>query len=134
LHLSKLLLAQGSILLEGFWPCNNWKLNYAKVELPSTMPIIDLDDPLIFPYYGPKNFKVAPAYTPFKDLNNGDFILVRLRDPFLVPIWLGRTQSDVIKDDQNEIFKMVRVQWWVPFKKRSNSNERCLYENCWKSK
>jgi hypothetical protein len=36
---------------------------------------------------------------------------------------MGRTQSDVIKDDQNENFKMVRVQWWVLVKERSNSDE-----------
>jgi hypothetical protein len=57
--------------------------------------------------------KPIPAYTLFKYLNNGDFINVRLHGPFLVPIQMGRTQSDVVKDDQNEIFKMVRVQWWV---------------------
>jgi hypothetical protein len=61
--------------------------------------------------------KLAPTYTPFRDLNSGDFVPVKLHDPFLVPIWLGRTHSDVIKDDQNEFFKMVRVQWWVPLKK-----------------
>jgi len=110
LHLSKPLLAQGSTLLEGFWPCSSWKLNYAKVELPSRMPVVHSKDPLIFPYYGPKNLKLAPSYTPFRDLNNRDFVLVRLHDPFLVPIWLGKTQSDVIKDDQNESFKMMRVQ------------------------
>jgi hypothetical protein len=81
--------------LEGFWPCNNWKLNSAKVELPSTTLIVDLEDPLIFPYYGPKNLKLAPTYTPFRFLNNGDFVLVTFHNPFLVPIWLGKTQSDV---------------------------------------
>jgi hypothetical protein len=59
------------------------------------------------------------AYTPFKDLNNGDFILVKLHDLFLVPMWMGRTQCDVMKDEQNENFKMVKVQWWVPMKKGS---------------
>jgi hypothetical protein len=33
---------------------------------------------------------------------------------------MGRTQSDVIKDDQNIYFKMVKLQWWVPVKERSN--------------
>ncbi len=134
LHLSKPLPTQGSILLEGFWPWNNWKLNYARIKLPSTTLVIDSKDPIIHPYCGPKNFKLALTYTPFKDLNNGDFAFVRLYDPLLVPIWLGRTQSYVVKDDQNEFFKMVRVQWWVLVKKRSNSYERCLYEDCWNGK
>jgi hypothetical protein len=117
LDLSKPLLAQGSTLLEGFWPCSNWKLSYAKVELQSTTPAVDSENPLVFPYYGLKNLKLDPTYTPFRDLNNGDFVFVKLHDLFLVPIWLGRTQRDVIKDDQNELVKIVRVQWWVPLKK-----------------
>jgi hypothetical protein len=34
---------------------------------------------------------------------------VKPHDPIFVPMWMGRTQSDVVKDDQNEFFKMVRV-------------------------
>jgi hypothetical protein len=72
--------------LEGFSPSNNWKLNYVRSELPSTRPIVDLEDPVMCPYYGPKNLKLAPTYTPFKDLNNGDFVFLRLHDPLLVPV------------------------------------------------
>jgi hypothetical protein len=35
--------------------------------------------------------------------------LVRPHDPLLVLVWMGRTQCDVLKDDQNENFKMVKV-------------------------
>ncbi len=126
--------AQGSILLEGFWPWSNWKLNYARTKLPSIALVIDSKDPIIHPCCGPKNLKLVFTYTSFKDFNNEDFVFVKLHDPLLVPVWLGRTQSDVVKDDQNELFKMVRVQWWVLVKKGSNSNERCLYEDCWNGK
>jgi hypothetical protein len=27
------------------------------------------------------------------------------------------TKGDVIKDEENEYFKMVRIQWWVLVKK-----------------
>jgi hypothetical protein len=30
---------------------------------------------------------------------------------------MGKTESDVVKDEENEYFKMVKVQWWVPMKK-----------------
>jgi hypothetical protein len=60
------------------------------------------------PYYGPKNLKILPTYAPFKDFNNEDFVIARLHDLVLVPIWMGKTQNDV-KDDQNENFKMVMV-------------------------
>jgi len=72
------------------------------------------------PYCGVKNLKHVPAYTSFKDLNNDFFFLVRLHDPLLVSMLMGRTQSDIIKDDQNIYFKMVRLQWWVLVKERSN--------------
>jgi hypothetical protein len=95
-------------------------LNYARVELLSTTPVVDLEDLVIHLNCGPKNLKLAPAYTPLKNFNNGDFVFVKLHDPFLVLVWSRKTHSDVVKDDQNEFFKMVTVQWWVLLKKRSN--------------
>jgi hypothetical protein len=53
---------------------------------------------------------------------------VKLHDLFLVLIWLGRTQNDVVKDNQNELFKMLKMQWWVLMKKGSSLDERRLYE------
>ncbi len=126
MHLSKPLSTQGCILLEGFRPFSNWKLNYVRDDFPSTTLVVDSEDPMIRFYCGPKNFRPIPAYTPFRDFNNGDFVLMKPHDPYLVLIWLGRTHIDVVKDDQNEFFKMVRVQWWVPVKKRSNLDEQCL--------
>ncbi len=55
---------------------------------------------------------------------------MKLHDPMFIRVWMGRTQSDVVEDDQNENFKMVKVWWWVLVKKRSNLNERHLYEDC----
>jgi hypothetical protein len=63
------------------------------------------------------------TYTPFRDLNVGNFVLVRLHDPDFVSLWMGRVEGDVVKDEDNEYFKMVRVQWWVPMKERSNLDE-----------
>jgi hypothetical protein len=47
---------------------------------------------------------------------------------------MGRAKGDVIKDEKNEYFKMVKVLWWVPVKKGSNLDEQHLYENCWNGK
>jgi hypothetical protein len=30
---------------------------------------------------------------------------------------MGRVNGDVTKDEDNEYFQMVKVQWWVPMKK-----------------
>jgi hypothetical protein len=32
------------ILLEGFWPSNNWKFNYAKASLSIVMDVVDPKD------------------------------------------------------------------------------------------
>jgi hypothetical protein len=42
---------------------------------------------------------------------------------------MGRTKGDVIKDEKNEYFKMVRFLWWVLVKKGSNLDEQHLYED-----
>jgi hypothetical protein len=57
------------------------------------------------------------AYTPFRNFNVGNFVLVRPRDIDLVPLWMGKVEVDVIKDEKSEYFKMVRFQWWVLVKK-----------------
>ncbi len=85
-----LCLLKGS-LFGGLWLSNNWKLNYVKVGLSFTRLIFYSKDSVICPYCGPKNLKPTSTYTPFRDLKNEDFVLVRPYDPLLVPIWLGRT-------------------------------------------
>jgi len=57
-------------------------------------------------------------------------VLVRPHDLDLVHPYMGKAKGDVIKDEKNEYFKMVKVQWWVPLKIRSNLDEWHLYENC----
>jgi hypothetical protein len=53
--------------------------------------------------------KIILAYTPFRDLNNEIFVLVKPHDPFLIHVQIRKTHIDVVKDHQNEFFKMVRV-------------------------
>jgi hypothetical protein len=40
----------------------------------------------------------------FKDLNVGNFVFVRPHDLDLVPLWMGRVEGDVIKDEKSEYF------------------------------
>jgi len=49
------------------------------------MYVVDLEDPIQVPYCGPKNMKPLIAYTPFRDLNVRDFVLVRPHDLDFVP-------------------------------------------------
>jgi len=59
---------------------------------------------------------------------------MRPHDPNLVLLWMEIVEGDVIKDEDSEYFKMVRVQWWVLVKKGSNLDGQHLYENYWNGK
>jgi hypothetical protein len=128
--LSKPLPGQSSTLLKEFWPSSNWVSNYFKVSLSTAFVTVDPEDPIQLLYCGSKNMKPSITYTPVRDFNDEDFVLVRLHDPNCVSIWMGKTQGDVVKDEENAFFKMVKVQWWVHVKKGTNMNERNLYEDC----
>ncbi len=106
LHLTKPLLAQRSILLKGFQPSKNWKLKYARAKLPSTTLIVDLEDPVIRPYYGPKNLKLAPAYISFRDINNRDFVLMRF---MILSLSLFSWEQHIVM--LSRIIKMNSSKW-----------------------
>jgi hypothetical protein len=66
------------------------------------MEVVDLEDPIMHHYCGPKNLKPSPTYTPFKDLNNENFVFMVPHDLVLVLVWTGKTKNNVVKNDQNE--------------------------------
>jgi hypothetical protein len=45
-------------------------------------------------------------YIPVKDVTIGDFVLTRLHYPNLVPMWMGRAQGDIVKDEESDFFKI----------------------------
>jgi hypothetical protein len=76
--LSRPIPWQNYVILEGFWPSNNWKANYQCASL-HTIIDVDLEDHVILPYCGPRSihpFLSIVAYTPFCDLFVGNFVLV----------------------------------------------------------
>jgi hypothetical protein len=86
LHLSRPLPPQSVTLLEGFWPSSNWRSNYARASLSTIMDVANAKNLVRVLYRGPKNMKPLATYTPFRDLNVGDFVLVRPHDPDLIPL------------------------------------------------
>jgi hypothetical protein len=42
------------------------------------------------------------VYTPFLDLGFGDFVSVRHADLELYPVWMGRAENEVVKDENFE--------------------------------
>lgn len=63
------------------------------------MQVIDAKDQIMCPYCGPKFLKPIVLSIPFGDLNDGDFVMVKPHDTFLVLMWMVRTQCDVVKDE-----------------------------------
>jgi hypothetical protein len=43
------------------------------------------------------------AYMPFYDLFVGSFVLVRLIDPRIYLVWMGRVESDVVRNKKMRI-------------------------------
>jgi len=103
---------QNLILLEDFWLISNWKTNHVRFSLPTPLVLDDIEDPIVLPYCGPKNMKLSlniVAYTPFRDLLQGDFIFARPYELEVYPIWMGRTHIKVVKDGNDEHYPMVHI-------------------------
>ncbi len=114
---------------------SNWKTNYGRASIP-TIVDVDLENHVIFPYYGPRS--ICPslntvAYLLFCDLFVGNFVLVRFTDPTIYLVWMERAKSDVVRNQENENYRKVYVQWWVPMRKGDENDEE-LYHNCWLNK
>jgi hypothetical protein len=84
LHLSRPLPFQSVTLLEGLWPLGHCRSNYTRVPLSIVMDIVDVQDPIQILYNGLNIMRPLTTYTPFKDFNVGDFVLVRPHDPNFV--------------------------------------------------
>jgi hypothetical protein len=133
LHLSKLLPCHNATLLEGFWPLSNWRSNYLRVSLLIAIVSANLEDPIQCPYVGRRTWALQ-IYTPhLKILMMG--ILFSLGRMILALSYLDEKNTRWCYERWREcIFKMVRVQWWVPMKKGPNMDEWHMYENCWNGK
>jgi len=49
------------------------------------------------------------TYTPLKDLHEGDFFLACPFELEMHPVWMGRMHIDVVKDVNDEHYRMVHV-------------------------
>jgi hypothetical protein len=70
---------------------------------------------------------------PFCDLFVGSFVLVQPSNPIVCHVYMRRAESDVVRDQENENYRKVYVQWWVPMRKGAKNDEE-LYHNCWSNK
>jgi hypothetical protein len=47
------------------------------------------------------------AYTPFCDLFVDNFVLVWPIDPIIYLVWMGKVESDVVRNQENENYRKV---------------------------
>jgi hypothetical protein len=43
---------------------------------------------------------------------------------------MGRVESDIVRNQENENYRKAYVQWWDPMRKEAKNDEE-LYHNCW---
>jgi hypothetical protein len=54
------------------------------------------------------------------------FVLVRLGDPKLYLVWMGKEKNEVVKNEQFDNFRHVHIQWWVLVKKVQRMIKNCI--------
>jgi len=54
------------------------------------------------------------------------FVLVRLGDPKLYLVWMGKAKNEVVKNEQFDNFRHVHIQWWVLVKKVQRMIKNCI--------
>jgi hypothetical protein len=63
-----------------------WLISINEALLSTIMDIANAENPVQLPYCGLKNMRPLTTYTPFRDLNVGNFMLVKSHDPNLVSL------------------------------------------------
>ena len=90
-------------LVEGFWPCHDWRVFEAEVSRPGySSLIVDEDvtpeDEEPEPYCGPANEAPETLFNPWRDIRLGSWVLLRPEDPFICHVWQGRAVSAVCRE------------------------------------
>jgi hypothetical protein len=81
-------------------------------------------------YCGPRNGRSRTSFEPLHHVQKGMFLLIRPDDEDTYPIWMGEALEEIDMNPNNDNYKKVHVNWWVPVG-RGNLDEKLLYENCW---
>ena len=133
-ELDKPLLVTPLELVEGFWPCHDWRVFEDKVSRSRCSSLIVDED--VIPedeepelYCGPTNEAPETPFNPWHDIRRGNWVLLRPEDPLISPIWQGRAVSIVCREQRDVNLGKFLLQFW-----ESKSAERDLAlkcRNCW---
>ena len=91
-ELEKSLLVTPLELVEGFWPRHDWSVFEDEVSHPRcSFVIVDEDvtpkDEELEPYCGLANEAPKTPFNPWRDIQPGSWVLLRLEDPLICPVW-----------------------------------------------
>ena len=121
-------------LVEGFWPCHDWRVIQAQVPHPRCLSlIVDEDvtpeDEELEPYCGPANEALE---TPWRDIRPRSWVLLRPEDPLICPVWQGRAVSAVCREKDDVNLGKFLLQFWEP--KSAERDLALIYRDCWSAK
>ena len=90
-------------LVEGVWPCHDWRVFQAEVSR-SRCPSLIVDEDVTHedeepePYCGPTNEAPKTPFNPWHDIWPSSWVLLRLEDPLICPVQQGRAVSVVCRE------------------------------------
>ena len=124
-------------LVEGFWPCHDWRIFQDEVSHPRCSSLIADED--VTPkdkepelYCGPANKAPETPFNSWCDIRPSSWVLLRPEDPLFCPVWQRRAVSVVCREQKDVNLGKFLFQFWEP-----KSEERDLalkYCNCWFAK
>ena len=90
-------------LVEGFWPCHDWRVFQYEVSRPRCSSlIVDEDvtpkDEEPKPYCGLANKAPETPFNPWRGIRLGSWVLLRPEDPLIYPVWQERAVSVVCRE------------------------------------
>ena len=136
-ELNKLLPMTPPELVEGFWPCHDWRVFEEKVLRPRCSSLIvdedvTLEDEEPEPYCGPTNEAPETPFNPWSDIWPSSWVLLRPEDPLICLVWQGRAVSAVCREKGDVNLGRFLVQFWEP--KSAGRDLALKYRNCWSAK
>ena len=122
-------------LVEGFWPCLDWRRDHACRFAPaeagpsSTPDITPEDDVDPFTYCVPMKERPKLNFYLFRDVLLGDFVLCRPSHKHYLPVWLGRV-LECVQLTPGPNYGKFKVEWWTPMKAKKEG-KRVVARECW---
>ena len=114
--LDMLLLMTPPELVEGFWPCHDWKILEDKVLCPRCLSSIlhedvTLEDEELELYCGPANEAPETLFNPWNDIRPSSWVLLRPKGLVICHVWKRRAASAIYKEQGDVNLRKFLLQF-----------------------